>query len=462
MFLLYHALVLLLLPGICVFLLVKLARRRDYLGNFSERFGHLDPATGSCGGFSGRTRFAADFSSPPRFWLHAVSAGEATAGIPLLAALRSRYPDSYIAISTSTPAGRAILLGCGVRLDRIFYCPLDFAWVVRKVAAKIAPTIFILVETDLWPALLKCLARRQVPVLLVNGRISERRVRVRWLFRPVFHLLSHICVQTRVDAERLARIGVEPSKISVTGNLKFAQALSQLNVPPIGDERYALPAGTVLLIAGSTHASEEEELLDCYRLLRRRGQAAALMIAPRHLERLDAIAALIETRGYKMQRWSQFSGWSEERITVVDSVGNLPRLYSLAHFVFVGGSFVKRGGHNILEPAAWGKPIFFGPFMENYSSIAETAERDGAALRVANGSELAAHIERLIHDPAGAAAMGRKASTLVRSNQDVVERDLAMIETLLSRERSAVRMASFPSAAPRALALLLALQPLWL
>ncbi|MGH7852089.1 MAG: 3-deoxy-D-manno-octulosonic acid transferase [Candidatus Binatia bacterium] len=460
MFILYHALFLLLLPGILAWLLIKLVRRRDYLVKFSERFGNIDDDAGKRAP-GGPIEELDGKSSQLRFWLHAVSAGEATAAIALLAALRRRYPQSYIAISTATPAGRAILAASNVKMDQIFYFPLDVAWVIRRVIARIAPTMFLVVETDLWPAVLHCLARRQIPVLLVNGRISLRRVRFRRLFRPVFALLDHICVQTEADAERLVRIGVNPVRISVTGNLKFAQALCQLETPPLVDERYALPSGAVLLVAGSTHPGEEEELLDCYRRLREKERDVFLMIAPRHLERLEAVESLINRRGYATQLWSRFTEWQRDRITVVDSVGNLPRLYSLAHFVFVGGSFVKRGGHNILEPAAWGKPIFFGPYMENYSSIAETAAREGAAIRVSHGAELAEHVASLMDQPARAAAMGRKASALVQRNQGAVERNLAIIESLLDSQYRAPQAQSFRSAiAAKALTIILAVQSL--
>lgn len=444
MFVLYHALFFLLLPAILAWLLIKLVRRRDYIAKFSERFGIIDDDAGRCTPhrpIEGIQRK----SCPPRFWLHAVSAGEATAAIALVAALRRRYPKSYIAISTATPAGRAILAASKVKMDRIFYCPLDVAWVVRRVIARIAPTIFLVVETDLWPALLHCLARRQIPMMLVNGRISLRRIRFRRLFRPVFALLDHICVQTEADAERLIRIGVKPVKVSVTGNLKFAQALGQLETPPLVDNRYALPSGAVLLVAGSTHPGEEEELLDCYRRLREKARDVFLMIAPRHIERLEAIESLINRRGYATQLWSRFTEWQRDHIIVVDSVGNLPRLYSLAHFVFVGGSFVKRGGHNIFEPAAWGKPIFFGPYMENYSSIAETSVREGAAIRVTDGSEMARHIASLMDQPARAADMGRKASALVQRNQGVVERNMAIIESLLGPQYRVSPAQSFRS-----------------
>ena len=461
MFALYHGLIFLLLPVILFFLLVKVMRRRDYLAHFSERFGNLEDHHAARKG-SAPGKYLDEHAPYPRFWLHAVSAGEATAGIPLIAALRRRYPQSHIAISTTTPAGRAVLAASKVKADQVFYFPVDTLWVVRRVVAKIAPSIFLLVETDLWPALLQCLKRRHIPMVLVNGRISLRRVAFRCLFRPVFRLLDHICVQTEVDAERLVKIGVSAGKISVTGNLKFTQALYQLDAPPLTEKRCQLPDGAVLLIAGSTHPGEEEHLLDCYRRLVERQRPVFLMIAPRHLERLAAIEALIHLRGYLIQRWSEFETWQHDRIILVDSVGNLPRLYSLAHFVFVGGSFVKRGGHNILEPAAWGKPIFFGPYMENYSSIAEMTEREGAAIRVGNGAELADQIASLIADPARAADMGRRASALVRRNQGAIDRDLEIIEEVLSRDGASVRLFSLPAAiARRALAMLQSLQGLY-
>jgi 3-deoxy-D-manno-octulosonic-acid transferase len=460
MFVSYHALFFLLLPGIVACLLLKLVRRRAYLAKFSERFGNIEDDAGKAA--AAEPGPASGTSPQPRFWLHAVSAGEATAAVALLAGLRRSYPESYIAISTATPAGRAILAASKIRIDRIFYSPLDLAWVVRRVTARIAPTIFLIIETDLWPALLRCLARRQVQIVLVNGRISRRRVRFRRLFRPVFALLNHICVQTDADAERLMRIGVKPVRISVTGNLKFAQALGQLETPPLVDIRHALPESAVLLVAGSTHPGEEEELLECYRTLRGQDRDVFLMIAPRHLERLDSVGSLIRRRGYAVQHWSRFSEWHRDRIVLVDSVGNLPRLYSLAHVVFVGGSFVSRGGHNILEPAAWGKPIFFGPYMENYSSIAETAVREGAAIEVRHGAELAGHVARLMDQPAQAAAMGGKASALVRRNQGVVERDLAIIQSLLLPRYQVARSEFFrPEVAAKALTVVLAVPGLY-
>ncbi len=464
MFILYHMLVLLFLPLILLWLLIKLVRRRDYLASFSERFGKIDRiAVGENGAPAHVPGSECAEPAAPCFWLHAVSAGEVTAAIPLVGAIRARYPRSCIMFSTATPAGRAVSVANRIAADRVFYCPLDAAWVVRRVVAKVAPTIFLIVETDLWPALLQCLARHNVPSVLVNGRISQRRVKFRFFFRSVFGLLNHICVQTEVDAERLLKIGVPPSKISVTGNLKFAQALGQLDAPPLEDGRYPLPPGAVLLIAGSTHPGEEEELLDCYRRLRGNKHEVFLMIAPRHLERLATVEGLIRRLGYASQRWSAFEAWQPDHIALVDSVGNLPRLYGLAHFVFVGGSFIQRGGHNILEPAAWGKPLFFGPHMENYSSIAETTEREGAAIRVHSGAELAGHIEHLIGAPEVAAEMGRKACALVTRNQGVVDRNMAIIDDLLRCEVSVAQMRSFAAeVASKSLAIILAFQSLCL
>jgi 3-deoxy-D-manno-octulosonic-acid transferase len=463
MLFLYHSLIFLLLPLILPWLMIKLARRRHYAVNFSERFGNIADSIVGGNGASALLRDSDHaVHATPHFWLHAVSAGEVTAAIPLVAAIRARYIPCYITISTATPAGRAVLAASQVAADRIFYSPFDLAWVVRRVVAKVAPTMFLIVETDLWPALLQCLARHNVPSVLVNGRISQRRVQFRFFFRRVFGMLNHICVQTEVDAERLAKIGVESGKISVTGNLKFAQALGQLAASPPGDKRLQLPPGAVLLIAGSTHPGEEEEVLECYRRLRRNSPEVFLMIAPRHLERLAAVEGCIQKLGYVAKRWSAFDGWRRDHIVLVDSLGNLPRLYSMASFVFVGGSFIKRGGHNLLEPAAWGKPIFFGPHMENYSSIAETTEREGAAIRVRSGAELASHIERLVGAPEDSIAMGQRAYALVTRNQGAVDRDMAIIDKLLSRGPSRAKVQTFTAEiAPKVLGIILTLQWLW-
>jgi len=442
LFNIYRILILIFSPAILTYLLIRIMRRKGYLKGFLERFGCLNcaPNGDSAGTPPGNPLHEACAAKQPCFWLHAVSAGEVMAALPLVKGLRARYPNCRIFFSTTTPAGRAILTNNGVGADYVFYSPVDISVVVHRVVSKIAPSLFLLIETDIWPALMDSLARREIPSLLINGRISQRRVRFRFFFRPIFRALEYILVQTEVDAERLSRMGVDSGKIAITGNMKFAQAVSQLK-SAIGLERTVLlPPGAAVLIAGSTHAGEDEELLECYNALLRRHLDLFLLLAPRHVERVRLVERLVRAKGLTPVRWSQFQQWSNHEIPLLDSVGNLSQLYSIANFVFVGGSFVKRGGHNVLEPAAWGKPIFFGPYMENYSSIAETLEREGAAIRVKDGRELAGQLEILMDDPSRAARMGHRARAFVDKNQGSVEKNLAIIDQILNRDGMSTEM----------------------
>jgi 3-deoxy-D-manno-octulosonic-acid transferase len=415
---------------------MRVVRRKGYLKGFLERLGASKCLTmgHAVRGWQTEQLIHDRETKPPCFWLHAVSAGEVMAAMPLVKELRFRYPYCRIFFSTTTPAGRAILTNNEVGADCIFYSPLDVPVVVNRVVSRIAPTLFLLIETDIWPVLLHCLARRGVPSLLLNGRISLRRVRFRYVFRPIFRMLEYITVQTEVDAQRLIGMGVDFGKIAITGNMKFTQAVSQRASSSGSKQTIPMPDDVTVLIAGSTHAGEDEEILGCHEFLLKRHINLFLILAPRHVERVKMVERLVRARGFTPVRWSRFEQWSSHAIVLVDSVGILPRLYGIANFVFVGGSFVKRGGHNVLEPAAWGKPIFFGPHMENYSSIAETLEREGAAIRVKDGCDLAGHIEILMRDHSQAGTMGCRARTFVDKNQGSVQKNLELIDKVLSRD----------------------------
>jgi len=438
LFVIYRILIVIFSPAILTCLLFKIVRRKGYLKDFPERFGHVICSKNGqpVGTPSVRPLCTDNMAKQPCFWLHAVSAGEVMAALPLIQALRSRYTGCQIVFSTTTPAGRAILTNNGVQSDCVFYAPVDISFVVNRVVGKIAPTLFLLIETDIWPGLLESLCRRGVPSLLLNGRISQQRIRFRYLFRPVFGLLEYAAVQTEVDAERLLRMGLAAEKIAITGNMKFTQAISQVTSSNRLAKTSPLPDGALVLIAGSTHSGEDEEILVCYRSLRVRHDNFFLILAPRHVERVKMIEHLVREKGLLPVRWSKFKKWSNDEIVVVDSVGLLPQLYGIADFVFVGGSFVRRGGHNLLEPAGWGKAIFFGPHMENYSSIAEALEREGAAIRVRDGHDLGGKIEILMREQTRAATMGSRARAFVEKNQGSLEKNLALIDRVLGQEKT--------------------------
>jgi 3-deoxy-D-manno-octulosonic-acid transferase len=310
---------------------------------------------------------------------------------------------------------------------------LDIFPIVQRVITKVNPTLFLLVETDIWPIFLRALARQGIPSLIVNGRISPRRLLITAFYRRVLDQVTSFCMQTDVDAERLLRLGIDAHKVAVTGNMKFAQAIVREGKPLRLRQDFGLPVGARLLIAGSTHPGEEEEIIHCYRDLRRSHNDIFLLLAPRHPGRVKGVESVCRSYGFSCVRRSQADGSVGNSVLLLDTIGELSDAYALGTFIFVGGSLVRRGGHNVLEPAAWGKPIFFGPYMEHYSGIAATLEREGAAIQVRSGKELAAQIDRLIKDNGRLVEMGRKAASFVAKNQGAVERNLDVIERVLER-----------------------------
>jgi 3-deoxy-D-manno-octulosonic-acid transferase len=434
-YLLYQTLTLLLLPAVLLYWLAKMVWRGDYLMRLAERFGvrKLRSPAGPVNAARGSSRMRIEPEAGLCFWVHAVSVGEVMAATPLVSALQARFPQSRIVLSTMTPAGRETALKNCPDVDVVMYFPVDFFLIVDKVIARINPTAFLPVETDIWPTLIQRLSRQNIPCILINGRVSLRRVRYRFFFGPVFRKLAFFCMQTDVDVERLLQLGVDREKIARTGNMKFSQAVS-INQSPTAT-RLQLPAHAHLLIGGSTHEGEEIELLRCYHALVERRPGIFLLIAPRHLERLERVERLVRAQGFHSVRWSRLNGDTPNSVVLLDTMGELSKTYASASVVFVGGSWVSRGGHNVLEPAASGKPVFFGPYMENYSSIAATLVQVGAAMQVQNGEDLAEALHRLLDRPDELLKMGQKAKSFVLENQGAVERNLDVIERVLSSHR---------------------------
>lgn len=353
------------------------------------------------------------------------------ATLPLAKAMGSRFPDTRFVLSTYTPMGRATALRTWDRNGTIFYFPLDLYPVTERAIERVKPDLFLLVETDIWPGFLRGLSTKGIPSVLVNGRISSRRLLLRPFYRRVIQQFSRLCVQTDVDRERLLELGVDGARVAVTGNMKFAQASAREGDPSRLREQLGIPTGASLLIAGSTHEGEEREILRCYEKLLVSGRNVLLLVAPRHPERVDKVEALFSAHGLPCVRRSRANGASGHAIILLDTIGELSSAYALGTFIFVGGSLVRRGGHNLMEPAAWGKPIFFGTHMEHYADIAFSLEREGAAVRIKDGEDLAIQINRLAGDERGASEMGRKAAAFVARNQGAVEKNLAIIEELL-------------------------------
>lgn len=394
-------------------------RDPSYWRGLGERFGQGRPV-----------------SAPP-VWLHAVSLGEMSAAAPLLRAIQTRHPQIPLLLTTATPAGRAraeSLFGAGADVR---FLPYDTPGSVRRFLARIRPRLAIIMETELWPNLYAECERREVPVFLVNARLSARSVaryrRFGALFSGVFTANVQVAAQSAADADRFRSIGAAPSRIHVAGNVKFDLQPAAGIIDRGRILRAAFGAGRPVWIAGSTHAGEEEQLLDAHAQLLIEQPDALLLLVPRHKDRFAAVAELLARRGVRFRRRSEgVAPDASSQVLLVDTVGELTLLYAAADVAFVGGSLVAVGGHNLLEPAALGLPVLTGPHYFNSRDIALLLLERGAALQVADAQELAAVLRRLLKDPAERRRIGATAKEIVASNRGSVARLLELMDQQLA------------------------------
>ena len=385
-----------------------------------------------------------DRPDEPVIWVHAVSLGEAVAAVPLVRQLHVRYPTYRIVVSTVTETGREAVEQRLAGVAEHCYAPLDFPWVVSRVVESLHPTIFLFIETELWPNLLKALARRGVPSMLVNGRLSSRSFKGYGMVRPfisrVLSTVTCFLMQSERDVERMVALGAAPARVLRTGNIKFDQPMPNPTGQKDGLPRRAIGVADheELIVAGSTHPGEEEQLLSCYENLRREFPTLVLLLAPRHIERAAAVEAVVRARGLVALRRSALgehqSGLQPHgapRVVILDTRGELAGVYRHAVLSFVGGTLIPVGGHNLLEPAFWGKPVFFGPHTDHCAEVAELLIRAGGAVRVRDGVELAAEMARRLRDRSGLQRMGAAAREVVIENQGAVERSLKLIGRVL-------------------------------
>ena len=380
-------------------------------------------------------------------WVHAVSVGEVTAAAPLLRAIKARHPTLCLFVTTVTATGRQTVIERVPQADATAYFPLDFPRVVERVLRLIEPRAFLCVETELWPNFLFALARRGVPAFLVNARLTERSARryawARRLFQPALAGVFGFGAQTAADAERLAAIGADPGRIVITGNLKFDQGTEDADMPSAA-RRAGLGLGPEerLWVAGSTHPGEETHLVRAYLRLRQRDPRLVLLLAPRHLDRLDKVEAMVREEGAEpVRRTAPIGGrrsasagpvsGATPRVILLDTLGELASLYAEAEVAFVGGTLAPVGGHNLLEPAARGKPVVFGPHTHKCEEIARTLLAVGAGVRVDSTKALVDHVGRLLADGALRARMGRQGLEMVARNRGAVERTLALLHPWL-------------------------------
>jgi len=405
-------------------------------GRLRERLGKLDPWSASPGGRSIRGK---------RLWLQAVSVGEVRVAETLLRALREAHPSLCVALSSTTSAGLASasrLTGSGPEpaglADRKFAFPLDLPWVVNRVLERLAPSAYGSVETEIWPGLLCACRSRGIPALLVNGSLSARSAkRLGWAggaVREGLGALRAACVQTAGDAERLERLGAPRGALVVTGNLKFDGGGPGIESRVAALRReMAIPEKAPVLVAGSTSHGEEAIILDAFNSISARLPSARLLLAPRHPDRFEEVAALVRASGLPASRRSAGAALPAGTggVILLDTLGELEAAYGIASVAFVGGSLVPRGGQNPIEPARLGVPVLFGPGMDNFREVAADLLACGGAFEVRGGSDLSARALELMTRQTAREPAGEAGRRLVASHAGATRRTLEALERLI-------------------------------
>ncbi len=408
----------------------RMATTPKYREGLRERLGRVPRRLAEGSGASGRALI----------WVHAVSVGEVLAVTRLVKALDAALPESFVAISTTTRTGQALARE-RFGANRVFYCPLDLAWAVRAYLKALKPRMLVLAETEFWPNLLHGCFGRGIPVAVVNARISDRSwpryQMLRRLWKPLLGRLSSVLAQSEIDAERLIALGCAAERVAVAGNLKFdVRAAEEAEATRL---LKAQSSGLRFVVAGSTLEGEEAALLQAWPRLLAGDSRLAMVLAPRHPERFAAVAALLERSG---NRWTRRSKFAEPlkagEIVLLDTIGELASVYSLASVAFVGGSLVAAGGHNPLEPAQFGVPIVMGPHYANFAAITDSL-RAHDALRIAAKEELAEALAALLGDRTAAEAMGARGREVFERQAGATERCVAVLRELATRRTESER-----------------------
>jgi 3-deoxy-D-manno-octulosonic-acid transferase len=423
--------------------LVRMATSGRYRAGLSERFGRV-PA---------RLRTAA--SGKKVIWLHAVSVGEVLAATRLVAELESSLgPDWVIVVSTTTVTGQALARDrfAAAGRQRVFYCPLDFAFAVRAYLRVLRPKLFILMESELWPRMVTECRRGGIPIAVVNARVSDRSfargMKVRGLWRKLLVKPNLFLAQSGEDARRLTAMGANPKSVRVSGNLKYdVRAPKQSRV---AEQIRELAAGRPILVAGSTHGrmknerlSEEEMIIrawDGFSSSESAELIPLLVLAPRHPQRFAEVEALVAEHSYlKATGLAGPASTNSPDILLLDTIGDLASVYSIADVAFVGGSLVPRGGHNPLEPAQFGVPVVMGPSYENFRDIVERLRAKQAIMIVRNSAELEASLADYLGHRGRSAELGRRAQSVFEQQQGATARTVEALTLLLSAPAEASR-----------------------
>ncbi|MBC8135677.1 MAG: 3-deoxy-D-manno-octulosonic acid transferase [Fibrella sp.] len=436
----YNLLLLLLFPVVLLVYGYRIFRGKESVAHLAERCGRYDPS------------LARD-PHRPRFWVHAVSVGEVMAATPVLKELRLRHPGAMIVLSVTTTGGREVAQSKVPPADHVVYFPLDFPLSVRNAVRTIRPDLLILMEWEIWPNLLSAAKQHGATVAVVNGRISDKGLKrgagVKWFLASALRCVDVLAMQSAEDARRAMVVGANPSTVHTVGNTKFDESATMLSPAERAELRrdFGIPDGNDVFICGSTRDAPEasdpdEEDLIMEAVMRlylvHAHNNLSIIIAPRHLERADAIAKrLAESGDFTVRRRSESPpprGMPNTRhgdIWLLDTFGELARAYAIADVAFVGGSLVQRGGQSVFQPLAQGVPAVFGPHMNNQRDIAALAQAEGVGFLVRDANELAETVHRILTlSPEEKTTLAAKSRSLIERNQGVTARALDLISSV--------------------------------
>jgi 3-deoxy-D-manno-octulosonic-acid transferase len=384
-------------------------------------------------------------AKPNSLWVHAVSVGEVLAVSQLISELQRQYPERQIFVSTTTATGQT-LARQRFGDNSVFFMPLDFGFAVRRYLNALKPQVIVIAETEFWPNLLHLARKRRTSVAVVNARISDRsfpRYRLfKWFFGRVLSEVDLFLAQTADDAQRLREIGASTGRVRVSGNLKFDVRTNAQPALIVG-LRAAIGTDSPVIVCGSTAEGEEEPLLVAFKTVQQQFPAAVMVMAPRHPERFEKVAALISSEGFALQRRTVWQAPQPIRsgIFLLDSVGELAAVYELADIAFVGGSLVATGGHNILEPAQYGAAILVGPHTFNFREIVSLFEQasaeQGGAIKIVTAETLGSELLSLLGHPDERQRMGRAAKEMFAKHAGATRRTLDALAPLLKHQERA-------------------------
>lgn len=379
------------------------------------------------------------FKQGPTIWIHAVSVGETVAASPIVSEIKRRFPRHKILFSTVTDTGQKMARKIIQEADGYIYFPLDLSWISKRVLRIIRPELVVIMETELWPNFIKIASDFGIGVMLANGRISDKSAqRYRYLgpiIRDMLKRIDILSMQSEQDVEYILNLGADRERVYNTGNTKFDQSYAQVD-PGVKENFYRefkIEPTQPVLVAGSTHPNEEEQLIPVYKRLKSEFADLLMILAPRHITRAAEIEALYQNAGIELVRRTEIEKGDPEKdlVILLDTIGELAQLYSIADLVFVGGSLVEKGGHNILEPAAHGKLVFFGPHMFNFKDNTRLLLEHKVGIQVEDTSELTEKMLYFLKNREELRARGEKAKRMIATNKGAAERTVNLAAELL-------------------------------